>query len=647
MLPPGGPLLSPQLLHWASLLMILTALSAVTAKLLDAPPLRSANDRSRWCTVWSLVERNTYQIDEIRQRSGWDTIDLVRHKDHFYSSKPPLLPRLVAELYRGVKRATGWTLTDHTGEITRIILFAINILPMGWALWAFARIVPNYCRDPFGQLYLMACACWGTMLLPYLTVFNNHTLAAAAFFGAIVLAIEITVEERRQFWRYALCGVCAGFGVANELPAALFGLLLFFVLVQTSLRRTFLAFVPAALLPLIAFLLTNHDATGSWKPFYAAYGTSKYVFTFEGVPSYWSDPKGIDRPRDSTAIYLFHCVLGHHGILSLSPIYLLTLAGWCMPRRLWMSRLRVFYLLGPALTVATLGFYLMKTENYNYGGVSVALRWMLWLTPFWLLGMIPVVSQFGRARWFRTLACVLLAASVFSAWYPANAPWAQNWLFQLLEQAKLIDYSDPPLTFQQTHYSWISRLPAGDLQPDYWIEFSSQSPDGPPEKLRLADGGPGEGDLRVVKIERYADRRRVGETAFLLDSAKFNAGEGVEQFLVGRQDGGMISEEDRTFFRGIPRRMQYLSARIRYEKTPLRTDAFKCQTGYTYVTIKGDGGATRQFLRDVWYCDEVPFGILKWEEKIQDGGSHELISRQLWTPTAMGQTIVPAPKAAF
>ena len=29
------------------------------AAILNSQPLRSANDRSRWCTVWALVERGT------------------------------------------------------------------------------------------------------------------------------------------------------------------------------------------------------------------------------------------------------------------------------------------------------------------------------------------------------------------------------------------------------------------------------------------------------------------------------------------------------------------------------------------------------------------------------------------------------------
>src|SRR4029078_6038752 len=44
-------------------------------------PLLSANDRSRWATTTSLVEQGTYAIDDIVAQGGWDTIDMVKHRD--------------------------------------------------------------------------------------------------------------------------------------------------------------------------------------------------------------------------------------------------------------------------------------------------------------------------------------------------------------------------------------------------------------------------------------------------------------------------------------------------------------------------------------------------------------------------------------
>src|SRR5262249_18555789 len=59
-------------------------------------PFLSSNDRSRWLTMRSLVERGSYAIDayvtDPKTYPNWDTIDMVMHEispneAHLYSSK--------------------------------------------------------------------------------------------------------------------------------------------------------------------------------------------------------------------------------------------------------------------------------------------------------------------------------------------------------------------------------------------------------------------------------------------------------------------------------------------------------------------------------------------------------------------------------
>ncbi len=92
-------------------LIVITTATAIAAghTPCDSRRFMSANDISRWCTVWSLLERGTYAIDECPWQA--DTQDKVfrargerpagrRTKaepvKHYYSSKPALLPTLIA-----------------------------------------------------------------------------------------------------------------------------------------------------------------------------------------------------------------------------------------------------------------------------------------------------------------------------------------------------------------------------------------------------------------------------------------------------------------------------------------------------------------------------------------------------------------------
>src|SRR5262245_23154188 len=111
-------------------------------------PTHGANDRSRWDTVRALVDHGTYVIGRrdpslvtpdnpygdtgISTEDGWQTIDKVLKPDtqEFYSSKPPLLPTLVAGEYWLLKQAFGWSIVEQRWEVVRTILLTVNGLGM-------------------------------------------------------------------------------------------------------------------------------------------------------------------------------------------------------------------------------------------------------------------------------------------------------------------------------------------------------------------------------------------------------------------------------------------------------------------------------------------------------------------------------------
>ncbi len=631
--------------HYALIVLVATVLNLV--RLIEAKPLQSANDRSRWTTVWSLVERGTYQIDEIRQRPGWDTIDLVKHEGHFYSSKPPLLSTLVAGLYWGGKHTLRWTLDDHLLPTTRLLLAVVNLLPMTIALVLLALLIDRSATSDFTRHFLVIAAATATLLQPFLVVLNNHTPGAWGCVFALYPLVQILIEKRDRGWLFAMAGFWAAWTCCVELPAALFGAAVFFLLAQKDWRRTRYWFVPAAIVPLAAFFFTNYVATGGWKPFYLFYGTDKYVFFDDGVPSYWMFPRGIDRAKDSTLTYLLHCTIGHHGVWSLTPIYLLTLGSWLSLRTWKTSSLRVIHALGLLMTVALFCFFLTKTDNYNYGGVSVALRWLLWLTPFWLLAIVPVLDDWRPAFWGRTLCALLLAVSVFSAWYPLGGPWRQPWLFDLMTLAGWIDYSDPVRDESPPFHAWIRQLPptdSADALPDYWIEFEGVDADGTLRRLRLADAG-GETvdgrDVRRVAVTRSSvsingPELSTDEQTMAIDVGRFAEGLPVEELVVWPP---AMSDKDRSavvrFLRGLPEPRPYAVGRIRYLDSPLREEKFRCRHAASRVLYDAAGPADANapagptiHRRDQWMTDDVPFGVLMFEASIQDARTPGTLTRQ-------------------
>ncbi len=633
----------------ASLLLVLIAVSLHVAALLNAKPLQSANDRSRWCTVWSLVERGTFRIDEIRQRPGWDSIDIIHDDGHFYSTKPPLLTVIVAGLTWCVTRVTGWTLLDDTHSVTTAVLLIVNILPFVVSLWLLNAVLSRHARTGWCHLFVLCTAAFGTLLTPFLMTFNNHTVAAAGVMVALFALTRLLSDEAPRGWTFGLCGLAAAWACANELPAGAFGLATFLLAWRRSPRQTLCWYATAALVPLAALVVTNVIATGSWKPAYASYGSSKYNFVIDGVPSYWMNPQGVDRNLDSPLMYFIHCTVGHHGIWSLSPIFLLSIIGWLMSHRVRDAALRSVLRCGAVLTVVVLAFYLTRTQNYNYGGVSCALRWSLWLTPFWLMALIPVLDATARSITMKSIASLLLVASIVSAWLPVPNPWQQPWLFHRMEERGWIDYHEEPTPLPRPLWTWFASLPeVSETAADSpWIEFISSAPNGQTSRLRLTcrrEGTQAEaGGLVAVDVMQTNTLGQQGESrTLLIDAARFNAGAAPAEFLRWR-DAAITPEQqqaDFTFVRGLPLKQEFRPGVVRYLKTPLRRDALRCQRAAAQVKHPTEAGKPPLRYRcDVWLCDEVPFGVAQFEFQVTTADGGTLLHHERWTVTA-GQ---PAP----
>jgi hypothetical protein len=469
--------------QFVALLVITTATAQALGLTLKLPTQLGANDISRWCTVWSLLERGTYAIDDCPWQSR--TQDKVE-KDapfqvvaagkepvkHFYSSKPPLLPTIIAGILYPIRKATGvpldrvikqerserWVekaVEGQPGKVEKVletprepiewpayvfylkpVIVLLNVVPLWVMLVLYARLLDRIAANDWAWFFGLFSAALGTLLIAFDSTLNNHTIAAMSAFFALVPFLRIWDDGVRSAWAFAASGFFAAFCACNELPAALFGVLLFLLLLVRFPRRTILYFAPAAAIPCAAFLATQYLALGQFRPAYEEFGTKSYEY----YGSYWTTPLEMDyfnKAPEPYGVYLFHMTLGHHGVFSLTPIFVFAMIGTlrCMFGR--GRRLRALAWLTGALTVALLAFYTWNPKARNYGGSTQGLRWLFWLIPFWLILLPPGVEAGEARRWVRWLALLALAVSVFSVGYALRSPWSHPWILDALEHLNL------------------------------------------------------------------------------------------------------------------------------------------------------------------------------------------------------------------
>jgi hypothetical protein len=407
-------------------------------------PLLGANDRSRWLAIRALVDQGTFAIDDVLDEHRWTTIDMVRHRGrdgelHLYSSKPPLVTVLLAGVYWIIKSVAGWTLAENPYEVVRLMLWLVNVVSLGLLVALVARWAERYGRTDWGRFLVVATAAAGTLLKPFVVVLNNHLLGAVTAALAFDAVLRIVCEgDRRGRW-FLAAGFFAALTAAEELPALALLAAAAAGLAAIDMKKCCAWFLPAAAVVAAAFFGVNYAAHGSLRPPYAHRSATVaednwYDYSYEVAgksrDSYWRNPQGVDRGEASRAVYALHVLAGHHGVFSLTPVWLLSAWGLWLWGRDEDNRLRAIAAAIAAISLACLAFYVLlrPQSDRNYGGMCCGFRWLLWLAPLWLAAMLPAADRLARTAGGRATGLVLLALSALSASYPTWNPWTPPWI---------------------------------------------------------------------------------------------------------------------------------------------------------------------------------------------------------------------------
>ena len=217
-------------------------------------------------------------------------------------------------------------------------------------------------------------------LLPFANTLNNHSLGVVLTLMAVYPLMHgtniVSAWTRRNLF---LSGLSAAMLFTLELPglALLLGLAGMIAWVSGKRVGWYLA---GASLPLIAMAVSMIAATGELIPAYAKFGGPWYEYP----GSHWmklSNPnaRGIDFAKEPKWLYGFQLLFGHHGIFSLTPVWLLGGIGMVGISRRWnRTRLRddifgMIATLSLLISVVVIGFFHRQDEQLRRLDIGAAL----------------------------------------------------------------------------------------------------------------------------------------------------------------------------------------------------------------------------------------------------------------------------------
>ena len=371
-----------------------------------------SNPDSHLALTYALVERHTVRIDGFTRLSGKnvDVLDKAAYCGpattiatcrHYYSDKAPGMSLLAAAGYEVLRPALSPSLTPRGPGADRFLLrFLLTLLAVSLPCALFLAAYWRFMAGFVGERGALLTACgygFGSMALPFSTLFFSHAVTAALVFSAFMLLFQAQRRERPG-WLPALGGLLAGYAIGCEYPAALIaGLLGIYALwgrtgVRASIALRYVVGLLAGLLPLFLY---NSAAFGS--PLALGYG-------------HLTDPHyaaGMAHGIQGVGLPTWQALWGstfspYRGLFFLSPWLLLAFPG--LRRMAQAGWRREAWLCG-----AVCGAYFLFEWGYAFwdGGASVGPRHFLPALPF----LVFPVAFALRERWVWRLAAALVGLS--------------------------------------------------------------------------------------------------------------------------------------------------------------------------------------------------------------------------------------------
>lgn len=370
----------------------------------------STNPRSRLITVERLLEAGTFAHYSENDTTPFElSADAVMIDHKLYSSKPPIYPTMMAIQSWPLKLITGWNFYERQKDFVRYLVIINQVLPYAAMLLVVLFLGMQMTEDRWTLAFLTAGMSIGLLPFAYVPVINNHVPAAIMLMVAYAVFYFIRHKGWESNGAFFGFGLLAGMAGMFDLPGLAFVAIFTGLLALHRPRKTWLV-LAGITVPILISISLFYGISGSPLPFYLQKG----LYNYEG--SFLAEDRAIRTFTEPRLNYLFHSILGHHGILTMSPVILIGIIGLVSgvvkkeASRMEFAGIGLFVL-------AVLVFVVSRT--YNYGGWCMGMRWYILFMPLLMFCGIRIVEKLAQ-NWPGRIALTILIAGALSHMYEAG-----------------------------------------------------------------------------------------------------------------------------------------------------------------------------------------------------------------------------------
>jgi tetratricopeptide (TPR) repeat protein len=411
---------------------IVLALFAFALLLFTKSEPMSWADASRMGTIQSLVEHGTLALDQ--SDYVWQG-DKVQLGGHFYSHQPPMMA-LAGSVPYGILHMFGRGIADP--GTYRILTLCLVGLPVLLGLISLGRLMRRTGANDTQTAWLLAAASFGTLLMPYSLVLNQHGLAAAL----VLLALSAIVDRR-----LATAGILLSLATTVDLTAVFFAIAMVLPIAFPHLLSgskscadnqggigAVLRYGLSALPVLAIHFGINYSIAGDLIPL----GLHTEGFEYSMSPFLLMNLTGGGEagPDGSFLAYAKGALVGESGLFSHSPTLVWAWVLGVMGILALLSKngadsasnhgKQVALVAAIDLAaLAIIAYYL--TQSRNFGGSSFGMRWFTVFAPamFLLPALWFGLAEKAQARKALLLLAPLLVWSCSASALGSVQPWSK------------------------------------------------------------------------------------------------------------------------------------------------------------------------------------------------------------------------------